>query len=632
MEESIKTAKSELWSLSLRDLFYKYVRFLPIFVLSVALALFGAYAYLRYATPVYSTGGTLIIQSETKGGGRGDKFEDIFGGGKSQNIQSEIEILKSKPLMARVVNKLNLQYSYFVIGKIKTINIYKYGPFVIEAAELTDSSRSFALKIKFVNNQAFKVNDDNTLITFGRFFKNQFGTFRLIRQGGTVAKDYTITYQSTASAAGAYAGAVQVAPKSAGSGILNISMQSAHPNLGADIINQLLEEYGDYSKELKNKTADQMIAFIDNRMSVIKGELDSVQDKLLRYSQDNNLINIEEQSSTYFNNIGEADKAINERQLQLVIADGIDNYLRNKQYEFDRVVVPSSFSLTDATLNGLIGSYNRLQSERQQLLESNVPEANPLVRENKEQIETVRQSILESLSNIKRSYNKTIDAIEQNSSRSESQLKIIPYKEKEYYDLKRQVDNKQVLVNVLQAKREETAISRASTIADVRIVEKAYVSNTPVKPNRRSIQLMAILIGIAVPALFVFGGEVLNDKVSTRFDIEKITTAPILGEVGHSFANKSLIVNKTTRSMVAEQFRIVRSNLQYVLNKVDKSVILVTSSFSGEGKSFVSNNMASVMALAGKKTILLEFDIRKPKVLSGLGMANGPGITNYLVG
>ena len=207
MEESIKTAKSELWSLSLRDLFYKYVRFLPIFVLSVAVALFGAYAYLRYATPVYSTGGTLIIQSETKGGGRGDKFEDIFGGGKSQNIQSEIEILKSKPLMARVVNKLNLQYSYFVIGKIKTINIYKYGPFVIEASELTDSSRSFTLKIKFVNNQAFKVNDDNTLITFGRFFKNQFGTFRLIRQGGTVAKDYTITYQSTASAAGAYAGA-----------------------------------------------------------------------------------------------------------------------------------------------------------------------------------------------------------------------------------------------------------------------------------------------------------------------------------------------------------------------------------------------------------------------------------------
>ncbi|MBL0274325.1 MAG: hypothetical protein IPQ06_14955 [Chitinophagaceae bacterium] len=222
--------------------------------------------------------------------------------------------------------------------------------------------------------------------------------------------------------------------------------------------------------------------------------------------------------------------------------------------------------------------------------------------------------------------------MEKHEGLSEAQLKIIPYKSKVYFELKRQVENKQALVNILEAKREETAISRASTIADVQIVERAYISGVPVKPNRRSIQMMAILLGLAIPALFVFAGEVLNDKVSNRFDIEKITSAPILGEVGHSFANKSLIVNKTTRSMVAEQFRIVRSNLQYVLHKTDKSVILVTSTFSGEGKSFISTNMASVMALAGKKTILLEFDIRKPKVLAGLGMPKGPGITNYLVG
>ncbi|MBK7561785.1 MAG: polysaccharide biosynthesis tyrosine autokinase [Chitinophagaceae bacterium] len=518
-------------------------------------------------------------------------------------------------------------------GKIKTINIYKYGPFLVEAVQLTDSLRSFTLKIKFANDQEFKVNDDKTLVPFGKFFKNQFGTFRLIRNAQTgIAKDYSINYQPTASAASVYAAAVQVAPKTAGTGILNIGMQSAHPNLGADIINLLMEEYGDYTKELKNKTADQMIVFIDNRLMVIKGELDSVQDKMLRYSQENNLIDIEAQSSAYFGNISEADKSINEQQLQIMIAEGIESYLKNKKNEFDQVVVPSSFSLSDATLNGLIGDYNQLQLKRQQLLDGNVPGANPIVLETNNQIEKVRQSILENLANIKRSYNKTIDFIEKRGSLSEAQLKIIPYKSKVYFELKRQVENKQALVNILEAKREETAISRASTIADVQIVERAYISGVPVKPNRRSIQMMAILLGLAIPALFVFAGEVLNDKVSNRFDIEKITTAPILGEVGHSFANKSLIVNKTTRSMVAEQFRIVRSNLQYVLHKTDKSVILVTSTFSGEGKSFISTNMASVMALAGKKTILLEFDIRKPKVLAGLGMPKGPGITNYLVG
>ncbi|MEO7923952.1 MAG: polysaccharide biosynthesis tyrosine autokinase [Chitinophagaceae bacterium] len=632
MEDQIKNnSKSELWSLSLRDLFYKYVRFLPIFVLSVALALFGAYAYLRYATPIYSTGGTLIIKSE-KQGGRNDKFDDIFGGGKTQNILSEIEILKSRGLMARVVQKQKLQFSYFVKGKIKTINVYKYGPFLVDPVHLADSTQPFTLKIKISGNQGFRVNDDNTTHNFGDQFKNQFGTFRLLRNSQGIAKDYSVVYQPTGSAAAVYASALQVAPKSAGTGILNIAMQSAHPNLGADIVNQLMDEYGDFTKELKNKIADQMIDFIDNRMSVIKHELDSVQDKLLRYSQENNLIDIEAQSSNYFGNINAADKAINEQQLQLLIAEGIESYLKDKKNEFGQVVVPSSFTLSDATLNELIGGYNELQLTRQELLDGNVPEGNPIAQENRQQIEKVRQSILENLSNIKKAYVKTINTIQRNSDQAQTQLKIMPYKAKGYYEIKRQVDYKQALVNVLQEKREETAISRASTIADVQIVERAYVSAVPVKPNRRSIQIMAILLGLAVPALFVFAGEVLNDKVSTRFDIEKITSAPILGEVGHSFADKALIVNKTTRSMVAEQFRIVRSNLQYILNKVDKAVILVTSSFSGEGKSFVSTNMASVMALAGKKTIILEFDIRKPKVLSGLGMPKGPGITNYLVG
>ena len=139
MEEPVRNTKSELFSLSLRDLFYKYVRFLPVFVLSVAVGLFGSYLYLRYATSIYSTGATLVVKSE-QGGGRGDKFDDIFGGGsgKSSNMQSEIEILKSKGLMNRVVNKKNLQFSYYAIGKFKTINIYKYGPFLIEALQLND--------------------------------------------------------------------------------------------------------------------------------------------------------------------------------------------------------------------------------------------------------------------------------------------------------------------------------------------------------------------------------------------------------------------------------------------------------------------------------------------------------------
>jgi tyrosine-protein kinase Etk/Wzc len=630
-EQAQNNTKSELFSLSLRDLFYKYVRFLPIFILSVAIGLFGAYAYLRYATNIYRTGATLVIKSDQKGGS-GDKFDELFGGGKSSNIQSEIEILRSKDLMVRVVKKKNLQFNYYAKGKFKTINIYKFGPFEIDAVQITDSLRPFALKLKFLNNNEFKVNEDNTVIPFGKYFKNAFGTFRLLRKAGGVGKEYRIEYLPVESAAGAYASAIEVSPKSPGSGILNIGMENTNPNLGADIVNQLMDEYGDYTKELKNRTSDQMIAFIENRLGVIKGELDSVQNKLLNYSQENNIIDIQVQSGSYFGNIGEADKAINQQHMQLDMLELIDGYLKDGKNKYGQLVVPSSLGLDDGTLNSLVGGYNQLQLNRQQLLDGNVPEGHPVVKENKEQIEKVRQSIIENLSNIKKSYNKAINTYERNSNQAESQLKILPYKEKGYLELKRQVDYKQVIYNLLQEKKEQTAISRASTIANTQIIARAYPSGAPVKPNRRSIQIMAILLGIAIPALFVFGSEVLNDKVSTRFDIEKITTAPILGEIGHSYADKVLIVNNTTRSMVAEQFRIVRSNLQYIVGKAEKFTLLVTSSFSGEGKSFLSTNVGAVLALAGKKTVILEFDIRKPKVLSGLNMPKGPGITNYLVG
>ena len=624
---------SELWNLTIRDIFFKYIRFLPLFVLCVALALFGAYAYLRYATPIYSTNATMVISSDQASGSRNDKFNEIFGEGKTVNISSEIEVLKSKALMARVVQKQNLQYSYAVKGKIKTINIYKYGPFLIESDQLNDSNSAFILKIKILDEQQFRVNDGATPIRFGETFKNSYGSFRLVRRHGTtLSKDYTVSYQPLPAAAAEFSRAIMVAPKVAGTGILTISLQNTNPNLAADVVNQLMIEYGDYTKELKNQTSDQTIAFIDSRMEVLGRELDSVQNNLLRYTQDNNLIDAEAQTSAYFDNLSSADKAINEQQLQLNTAEYIEIYLRDKKNNYGPVIVPSSLGLNDPTLNELVNAYNTMQIERQQLLDGNVPAGNPAVIEASQQIEKLRVSLLENLSNIKNSMQKTIATLRKSGGSAEGQLKAMPYKLKGYLELKKQVDNKQALYNILQEKREQTAISRAANIANSQIVENAYVSHKPIKPNRRSIQLMAILIGLAIPALFVFVSEMLNDKVTTRYDVEKITSAPILGEIGHSYSETVMLVGKTNRSMVAEQFRIIRSNLQYVVGKAEKFVLLITSSYSGEGKSFISTNMGGVLALAGRKTIILEFDIRKPKLISGLNMPKGPGITNFLIG
>jgi capsular exopolysaccharide synthesis family protein len=178
----------------------------------------------------------------------------------------------------------------------------------------------------------------------------------------------------------------------------------------------------------------------------------------------------------------------------------------------------------------------------------------------------------------------------------------------------------------------EISISSAATISNSRIVEPAYGGGFPIRPKHSSTYLTYLLIGLIIPVSFIAIIEVMNDKVKNRLDIEKVTTTPILGEIGHSEGSQALVVTQNSRRFITEQFRIVRTNLQYILGKNDKPVILVTSSFSGEGKSFISTNMGAVMALAGKKTVVMEFDIRKPKIVTGLELKRKMGITNYIIG
>jgi tyrosine-protein kinase Etk/Wzc len=631
--EQVINNKSELWSLSLKDLFYKYVRFLPLFLVSLAFALLAAWTYLRYSTRIYGAAGTMLIKSDQQTT-RTDKVEDIItGSNRTNNIQNEIEVLKSRPLMTRVVKKLKLEFSYTAIGKIKEFNVYKQSPFRIEAFEIADSSRSFSQEIKFINADQFRINNQNGNFSFGQVFTNTNGVFRLVKTGTpATGSEYNVSWRPAESVAASLVGSIKVQPKTPGTGILSIGIQTTNAQMAADIVNNLMIQYDSMTVEQNNYSTDQMLHFIDGRLDNLKNELDSIQTILLNYQQKNNLINVETQSGMYFDKITEADKAINEQMAWVSVTDIIYEYLADKKNAYTSVIVPSSLGLDDATLNELVAGYNAAQLERQSMLDGNIPLGNPSVKGVEGQIEKIRESILENLKNIKVSLNNSINALRRRSGIEQSELKVLPYKIKEYAEIQRQLNTKLALYTLLEGKREEAAITRASTISNSKVLDEAVISNTPVKPNKRTIQILAILLGIGIPALMIFIGEVINDKVSTRFDIERITAASILGEVGHSYSDKTLIVNKTSRSMVAEQFRIIRSNLQYVIPKIEKPIILVTSSFSGEGKSFVSTNMGAVLALTGKRTVILEFDIRKPKVLSGLNMSKRPGISNFLVG
>lgn len=643
MEDQFNENRNELGNLSVRDLFFKYIRFTPFFIMAIALMLLGAYVYLRYATRVYSSTATLLINNDKqKGGGSDDKFSVLFGDNKSINIQNEMEVLTSKPLMERVVKSLNLEVSYYAIGRIRDNNIYKQGPFSLKVDSLANPSASFSIDVKFLNGQKFQINNGDSVFAFGEKFQNRNGIFSLEKNPyGSFSSEYKVVWQPSSTVASSLVRSLQVAPKTTGTGIIILSIQGANPNMCADVLNQLMEEYKVKTIEDKNQTDEQTIKFIDDRMNALGHDLDSVQKIKLHYQTDNDVIDLQSQAADYFQNFGETDKALGEQEFQMSIANYVDGYLRDQKNENNKIIVPSalalnesvpsSLGLSDPVLNGYIDAYNKAQIDRMNLLNSNIPPHNPSVKELTALIEKLRGSILESLRNVKATINTSIGELKLKKQSAESQLKSLPLKSQEFLEISRLLDSKQDLYKILQGKREETAISKASNVSNSQVIEKAEVATMPVKPNRRTIQLFAILIGLAIPALFIFFSEVLNDKITTRHDIEKNTTTPILGEVGHSYSDNVLVVNKNTRSMIAEQFRIIRSNLQFIIGKIEKPVIMVTSSFSGEGKSFASTNLAAAIALTGKKTIILEFDIRKPKILSGLKMSRRHGITNFIV-
>jgi tyrosine-protein kinase Etk/Wzc len=632
MEEQFQLGKPDTSGPNFKEIVAKYVRFLPLFLVSVVLSLLIAYIYLRYATPIYSTTGVMVIQQEENMQAGGDeKFQQLFSSSRAKNIQSEIEYLRSRKLMERVVLSLQLNTTYYSVGNIKELNIYKTSPFKLEALKIKDSSVAFSLNIVFTNPGNFQINKGPRLHSFGQVFENAYGTFRLVRiEGIPLNKEYRVTWEPSSSVAYGFISKLIIAPKSQGTGILTLSLQSTNPFLAADVVNQLMAEYQAATIEDKNVTTNQTLVFIDDRLRKITHELDSVTNVFLNYQKENNLFNFEAQSESFFSRIEESNKLMNEQRLQLEVADMLDAYLRNRRNNFS--TTPSTLGLNDGTLAALIASYNVAQLERKAMIDGNVPAANPKVQQAEDQIEKLRQSILENLRNIRANINNSINDLESKYISTQAQIRSLPAKQQNLIDIQRQRESKQAVYDFLQEKREESAISLAATISDTKVLEQAGPNLAPVKPDSRNVRMMAVLIGLALPALFIFILEILNDKVNSRSELQKLTSTTILGEVGHSYKNDTLIVTPNNRGFVAEQFRIIRSNLQYVLHNIQKPVILVTSSFSGEGKSFISTNIGGVMALAGRKTIVLEFDIRKPKILSQLNIPKKPGLTNFLLG
>jgi capsular exopolysaccharide synthesis family protein len=397
-------------------------------------------------------------------------------------------------------------------------------------------------------------------------------------------------------------------------------------------VNGFLSAYQEYSLKDKREGAVSALDFIDAQLSSAKTDLSDIELRLQGFRETNKVVELSEQATGYFGNLQESGKQIEDQAIKIKMVDFMISYVKDQKNSGKSI--PLVAGIGEGDVATLVSEYNKIQLQKEISLQT-IPRENPIIRDYDLSLSKIRNEVLISLTQLRDGYSSMQKSLEKAEVQANAELRNMPGKERQLLDITRQQKVMEELYATLLQKKVQTSISTASTLSNIQVLEPGFSNGQPISPQPKSFYMTALLIGLAIPIGIALLLEFFNDKVRTKRDIEIGTTAPMLGEIGHSDAKDTLIVSTRDRKFTAEQFRIIRTNLQYVLNENSRSnIILVTSSMSGEGKSFIATNMAAVMAISGKKTLLVEFDIRKPKLMSGLGLNvnEKTGLTHYLIG
>ena len=621
-----------------REFLLRYIHLVPWAIVTTALALGVAYTKIRYTNPAYYASGKLIAKSEGGNTSSKGKFSDLYMMQNDGNdFDDQVELIKSSSLASMVVQSKGLQLQYFYKGSIRTTAVHAPSSIVEwKIVSLKDSGVGFSHQIEVVDNNNFKVQGISKLIPFGSVFETGQGRFIVEKKQADISNNpnstIIIRWFPLDEMAKMLAGQIQVVTPASGSRVLTFGIVHEDPSTAKDIVNGFLEIYQDYSLSEKRASARNAISFIDGQLELARDELSGVETTLQSFRERNKVLAPEQQATLFLEKVTKGETFIEEQSVRLKLIDYMWKYLGDSKNAYRGI--PVVMGIDDASFNGLVTEYNKIQLQREIALNT-MPAGNPIIRDFETAMDKQRNEMINALSNAKQNLQSRIQGYEGKNRIAGNELSGVPAKQREVLDIMRKQKIAEELYTFLLERKLETSIGSASTVSNIEILESAFSSGSPVSPNKRNLYMIALVIGLAIPAAFLFITELLNDKIRTRNDIDKFSSVPILGEIGHSDSKQTLIISSHDRKYISEQFRVLRTSLQYLfLEKKSAHSLLITSSVSGEGKSFVSTNMAAVMAVSGKRTVILEFDLRKPKIMSGLQMDsnNKKGLSNYLVG
>lgn len=625
---------------------FEALRYWYLFVLALIISLVWAWYKNEYTHRVFPVGMSLIVRSQSNADNSAAMLYNNALINAVPNHYDQAHLIKSDPLLTKVVEKLGLHIAYYKEGNIKTTEIYPGLPLQFIAdktGEQLPFGKSFIVQLIDETHFYFREqrqDDDYELDatdqhTFGEVLEYGNKHFRIKKAENFYVNDFTsqpliVRVNHPASVASAYSGRVAVRWQEMGSGVLNLSINGPTPQKEVDFLNALGETFIEENALKKSQNASKTIAFINDQLNLISDSLFRVENRLEQFKKTNYQATLVDKTVGIFDRLQTFEGSRAAQGFQLRYYDYLIDYIKNGKEGSD-VIVPASIGLDDPLLSSLIEKFVELQLNREEMTR-NTNNENPYLVGLKGQLADLKKNIIENVENQKQNVLLDQKNLSGEINKLEKEIRALPAAEREYVNIQRMYNLSEDLYVFLMQKRAEAGITEASTTSDITVVNPAKLLGGAISPDTKKNYILALLFGLFPPIAFIFLKNYLNNKVQDKEQIANYTNMPLLGNVGHKGNGDNLVVVNRPKSAVSEAFRSIRSNLQFFGGSRDKDskVYVVTSSISGEGKTFCSINLATVFAYSGKKTLILGADLRKPKIYQDFELSNETGLSNYL--
>lgn len=621
----------------------KLLMYWPWILGCVVIFLIGAFFYLKTLTPLYTVSSSVLIKNESKGGANGANLEDLgFVSTSTQSFDNELEILRSRTLIKKVVTALDLYINYSVPGQFRDTELYKQSPVKVWVTPEEAERMGYAqIKMSFRSQQLHEVLVEHngqqwkkTVESLPAVFSTPVGVFTFSAADSTLQTIQPVpemiqgTVVSPTSAAASFRSRLTVAPGGRGTTMALLTITGSQVPRGVDFLNKLVEVYNEEGNNDKNEVAAKTAEFIDERIRIINKELGTTESQLASFKQRAGVVDIAADATQAAGEQANYERAYAENEVQISLVNHLKNHILNESSQYE--VIPANIGLNNNDLNTVVQNYNQMLIERKRLLRTS-HEDNPAVQSLNASIEVMRNSVMGAIQTAEKGLLINRQALQAQTRKYAGKVSDAPVQEKEYLSMSRQQEIQANLYLMLLQKREENNITLASTANNARVIDEPLAGGQ-IFPTPSQTYMIAFMLGLVLPIGLILILGLLQFKIQTRGDVEKITNLPIVGDIPLTpeTAERAIVVRENRNELMEEVFRSVRTNLQYMLQEGQK-VILFTSTTSGEGKSFNAGNLACSLAFMGKKVVIVGLDIRKPGLNKVFHLSHKEaGISQYL--